>query len=340
MDPLVSVIVPVYNVLPYLHEALDSLIGQTYRELEIILIDDGSTDGSGDVCDEYAERDQRIIVIHQENKGLSAARNIGLDRANGDFIAFLDPDDAFHSEFIEKLLFSMINEDADMSLCKISVHYSTEIMVFSPSNRKLPLINAGTYNRSSVLNALITCKMNVAVWNKLYRKSLWESIRFYEGHVYEDVEIAYKICSQINKLCVIQESLYNHRKRHGSITMDYSYRNLDDAFQSVIRTESFVSSKVPAIFSNEQQLCFRKTLIKTILGCYYKSNKVTGIPKCKYRAKLRQQIIDTGKKYNVIEYEFQIRMAYSMVCKCPLLFDLCYPSYKFLIDCYRKIFVL
>ncbi len=96
MDPLVSVIVPVYNVLPYLQEALDSLIGQTYRELEIILIDDGSTDGSGDVCDEYAERDQRINVIHQENKGLSAARNVGLDEANGDYIAFLDPDDAFH----------------------------------------------------------------------------------------------------------------------------------------------------------------------------------------------------------------------------------------------------
>lgn len=134
MNPLVSVIVPVYNVLPYLKESLDSLIGQSYQDLEVILIDDGSTDDSGKLCDEYANHDKRILVIHQENKGLSAARNIGLDKANGEYIAFLDSDDAFHCCFIEKLLSSIISKDADIALCKFSDYYSTKIMdLYSPN---------------------------------------------------------------------------------------------------------------------------------------------------------------------------------------------------------------
>ena len=337
MDPLVSVIVPVYNVLPYLHEALDSLIGQTYRELEIILIDDGSTDGSGEVCDGYAERDQRICVIHQENKGLSAARNIGLDRANGNYIAFLDPDDAFHSESIEKLLSSMIHENADMALCKYSIQHTTEKMEWSSSDKLQPLIAAGIYDRSPVLDALITGNLNVNVWNKLYKKSLWESIRFYEGHVYEDNDIAYQIYSHIDKLCVIQESLYNHRKRPGSITMDYSYRNIDDAFQAIMRTESFIMANVPVLFSREQLLSFQQNLIKNILVCYFRSKKVTEVPKREYRAKLRQQIIEAGDKYDINRFSFQVRLAYYMLCKCPMLFDLCFPCYRIMVSIKRKI---
>lgn len=107
-SPLVSVIVPVYNVKPYLNEALDSVINQTYRNQEIILIDDGSTDGSGEICDEYATRDNRIKVIHQTNQGLSAARNAGLDIMHGSVISFLDSDDAFHPQMIEIMLHEMI----------------------------------------------------------------------------------------------------------------------------------------------------------------------------------------------------------------------------------------
>jgi glycosyltransferase involved in cell wall biosynthesis len=337
MDPLVSVIVPVYNVLPYLHEALDSLIGQTYRELEIILIDDGSTDGSGDVCDEYAERDQRINVIHQENKGLSAARNVGLDRANGGFIAFLDPDDAFHSEFIEIMLSSMIRENVDIALCKYSIQYTTEKMTWSSTDKKQPLINSGIYDRPTVLDVLVKGNINVSVWNKIYRKDLWNSIRFYEGHVHEDIDNAYSIFSNINKLFVVQDSLYIHRKRPGSITMDYSYRNIDDAFQSVIRTESFINANVPSIFSEKQQLCFQQTLIMNILNCYYRSKKVTGVSKHEYRTKLRQQIIKTGEKYDLSVFCFKVRLAYSMIRKCPLFFDLCYPCYRFLVKIFRKV---
>ena len=103
MDPLVSVIVPVYNVYPFLQEALDSVIGQTYTRLEILLVDDGSTDGSGEICEAYAGKDPRVRVIHQNNLGISAARNRALDTASGEILAFMDPDDSFDIRFIEEL---------------------------------------------------------------------------------------------------------------------------------------------------------------------------------------------------------------------------------------------
>ena len=111
-------VVPVYNVRPYLVEALDSVLAQTYRNLEVIVVDDGSTDGSGEVCDDFAERDSRFRVIHQENRGLSMARNVGLDVATGEAIAFLDSDDAYRPTFIECLASSMACVDADVVICE------------------------------------------------------------------------------------------------------------------------------------------------------------------------------------------------------------------------------
>ena len=116
-DPLISVIIPVYNVAPYLREAVDSAINQTYRNLEIIMVDDGSTDGSGDICDEYASRDPRITVIHQKNCGSSSARNAGLDRATGEYIAFLDSDDAYDLSFIRTMIDVAFRENSDIVEC-------------------------------------------------------------------------------------------------------------------------------------------------------------------------------------------------------------------------------
>ena len=131
MEGLVSVIIPVYNVRPYLNEALDSVLDQSYENLEIIIIDDGSTDGSSELCDEYGKKDARICVIHQDNRGLSAARNAGLDHMTGDLVAFLDSDDAYDPEYILTMLSAMypqnaaFSEPVDVVVCKYTVHYST-----------------------------------------------------------------------------------------------------------------------------------------------------------------------------------------------------------------------
>ena len=119
MEPLVSVIIPVYNVRPYLREALESVLGQTYRNLEILIINDGSNDGSEAVCDEYEKKDPRITVVHQENKGLSTARNVGLNRRTGDYVAFLDPDDAFHPDMIWILMGALRRNGAKIAVCGI-----------------------------------------------------------------------------------------------------------------------------------------------------------------------------------------------------------------------------
>lgn len=131
ITPVISVIIPVYNVAPYLREALNSVVNQTYYSLEILVIDDGSTDGSGSICDEY-KTDSRVTVIQQPNRGLSNARNTGLDAATGDFIAFLDPDDAWHLSFIEELFFAIT--DADIVVSRYTINQAVGVYRFHTGN--------------------------------------------------------------------------------------------------------------------------------------------------------------------------------------------------------------
>lgn len=153
---LVSVIIPVYNVLPFIKEALDSVVQQTYKNLEIILIDDGSTDGSGLICEKYKQEDHRIIVIHQNNQGLSAARNIGLQIMSGEVVVFLDSDDAFHPTFIEMMMEAKNENDADIVISKyISLKTSKKMLNMTSNRGSGPAIRAGSYDRIDALCALI-----------------------------------------------------------------------------------------------------------------------------------------------------------------------------------------
>ena len=208
----VSVIVPVYNVKEYLRESLDSLLVQTYRNLEILVVDDGSTDGSGKICDEYTRKDARIQVVHQENQGLSGARNTAMDLMTGELVMFLDPDDAYHPEMIWKMVETLCREQADMVLCKFSVHRTLQKMNPNGSGmRRLPSAPEGKYDRVSALQALASERFNYSVWNRIYRRKLWDGIRFPQGHVYEDVVVDYRILDRINSLYVLDDELYFQR---------------------------------------------------------------------------------------------------------------------------------
>lgn len=171
----VSVIIPVFNVHPYLIEALDSVRNQTYDNLEIVLIDDGSTDGSEKICDEYAYIDNRIKLIHQHNKGLSAARNVGLEIMTGDAVAFLDPDDKFHPDYINLMLTALQNYNADIVICKAAAKHTLGEMVWD-SKEIYSDTPDGLFDRKSSLQLHADGKINDGVWNKLYRKELWEKI--------------------------------------------------------------------------------------------------------------------------------------------------------------------
>lgn len=230
---MVSVIVPVYNVEQYLKEAIESIIGQTYKDIEIILVDDGSTDKSGNICDEYKEKDDRIKVIHQENKGLSGARNSGLDVCAGEFVAFLDSDDALASDAIEKWVEVFEKTGADIVESNYAIYKGDkpmdETMLPKLPKRIAPNDNSeGLYTYKEAL--LLQCfgKIGKNVWNKLYRRHIWDKIRFPEGQNYEDVDIILQVLGEAEKVYILDDKLVMHRKRKGSITDTNSEKNKKD----------------------------------------------------------------------------------------------------------------
>ncbi len=204
-EPKVSIIVPVYNVEACLSECVESLLAQTYGNLEIILIDDGSTDNSGSLCNELARKDKRIKVVHQANKGLSGARNTGLETSTGIYLAFVDSDDTVKPDFIRSLL-----KAAETSMSAIVVcGYNDE----TPSSAVL--------SGEEATVRLLTRQENLDIltWNKLYRKSLFSrKIRFPEGKIHEDNLTTYKLYAKAERICFIDKSLYCYRAREDSIT--------------------------------------------------------------------------------------------------------------------------
>ena len=222
MRPLISVIVPVYNVEAYLEECADSLLQQTLREIEIILVDDGSTDSSGQICDRYAARDPRIRVIHQENGGLSAARNRGIDLAQADCVMFVDSDDWVAPDYCRKPWEAMQKSGADLVFFGFrTVKKGLDRVVSYP---------AGPRTKDQALE-----KAHCYAWNKLYRKELFDTIRFPLGRYHEDIAIMYDVLEHANGICGIPDVLYFYRRREGSITVAKSEKQRKDFFEMNIR---------------------------------------------------------------------------------------------------------
>lgn len=314
--PLVSVIIPVYNVAPYLREALDSVIGQTYRKLEILIIDDGSTDESGDICDEYAF-DSRAHIIHQENRGLSNARNAGLDRMTGELVCFLDPDDAYESMFVERMVDSMKSGRPDMVVCGYSI-YSTIGRMPDAGERRMRKgirgapIKEGEYTRNDALRALVDGGLNASVWNKLYRKSLWDNTRFPDGRNYEDMDTLYRVLDICVSIRMIDCTLYKHRERPGSITHTHTRENYDDYLRASAHFYRYVKAHTPQVFSEAQlkRFCLSRLNLMIINFASYAGDR-------EHRQYIRDKIIKMARQ--IENWRFRSRMAYGMVCYCPWL---------------------
>jgi glycosyltransferase involved in cell wall biosynthesis len=206
MNYKISVIIPAYNVLPYIRKSLDSVVNQTYKNLEIILIDDGSTDGTGAICDEYAQKDSRITVIHQQNAGLSAARNVGIERSEGEWIAFLDSDDWVEPQMYEILLKVAQENDADISTCKSRKCYLGENEPLAQDDGQVTVLTT-----DDIIAGLRTQeKVRFEVWNKLWRRSLIDNVRFKVGQIYEDVYFDRTLFFKANKMVFINTTLHNY----------------------------------------------------------------------------------------------------------------------------------
>ena len=221
-EPLVSVIVPVYNVEKYLKRCVESILAQTYKNLEIILIDDGSTDGSGKMCDKWKEKDERVEVYHKQNGGLSDARNYGLDRAKGKYIILIDSDDYVADGYVEKLLKNMLDYKCDIATC------GEVLFVNNISKSKNDIKIEKMASKEALEKMLYQSELNNSAWGKLYKKELFDGIRYPYGKIYEDIGTTYRLIMTSDSIIVSDEELYYYRQRKDAISKaDFSRNTLD-----------------------------------------------------------------------------------------------------------------
>ncbi|MPQ43968.1 glycosyltransferase [Clostridium tarantellae] len=228
----VSVIVPVYNVEQYLGECLNSIANQTLKEIEIIVVNDGATDGSGKIIDEYAKKHENIKVVNQKNSGLSAARNSGIREAKGKYLMFIDSDDFIDLYTIEKLYNRAEKYNCPLVICDLQLYWNKE------KNKKYNNLKEDEekiYNSTELYEILLSRKMNCQVMNKLYRRDIWveNNLSFEEGAYYEDIIPTFKVMSTYKKAMFINESMYKYRMREGSITASSSPKKVEDLVRAV-----------------------------------------------------------------------------------------------------------
>lgn len=216
---LVSVIIPIYNSEKYLEECLDSIINQTYRNLEILLVDDGSTDSSALICDKYAQEDKRITVFHVENGGVGRARNIGLENAKGDYIYFADSDDFFYKEAIESLLSGIEKTGADIAIGDYFLmdHDGTNIKNPHEMERIIGTEECKVISEETFWKYVTNCNIIVFPQSKLYAGNIWKNNRFKEGMINEDHNALPDIMSCVKSIVCVNVKLFNYRIHNDSI---------------------------------------------------------------------------------------------------------------------------
>lgn len=225
LEKLISIIIPVYKVEKYLSKCLDSVLAQTYKNLEIILVDDGSPDACGEICDQYAQRDSRVNVFHKPNGGVSSARNAGLDRASGEYIYFVDGDDYIEPNLCQRVVELLELHDADIVTfdCWRVTEEGTRL-------GGTETISDGLIVPEAALAELMKGHINNYSWNKIYRRYIFDDIRFPEGRVWEDVAISYKVLLKARRIYCCNERLYYYLQRKDSITGRITAQALRDLF--------------------------------------------------------------------------------------------------------------
>lgn len=293
MNELISVVVPIYNVEKYISRCINSIINQTYKNLEIILVDDGSTDKCPLICDNYLNFDKRIKVIHKNNGGLSDARNSGIEIAQGEYIIFIDSDDYVDNKMIEILYKTIKNENCDIAIC--NYYMVDEISLKKKSISKLKEKVRIVYGKEKFDYLYNEYKMlSVVAWNKLYKKEIFKDIRYPLGKLNEDEYIICDILSKANRIAFIKDSLYYYVQRSNSIIHSFNMKRFD----------ILDSIKDRAIFfknNGDVENCMSTKLLEylltlNLLADYYNSNlrnKAFEMDKVKRIYHLRNEI----KKY-------------------------------------------
>lgn len=247
-SPMVSIIIPIYNVEKYLRECVDSVIGQTYRNLQIILVDDGSTDSCGQICDAYSSRDARVVVVHKDNGGLSDARNAGVPLAAGEFTLYLDSDDYLEPNAVEILIASQKNTGADIVLGNFYYTY--------PDHEKAATAwqkSDMTLDNKQAMEALIDGRIETFAWGKLIRREIALAHLFPKGKVFEDHYWTHFIFADAAKVALIAQPLIHYRQRENSISYTFDEKRLD-ILDGWMNRKTFLEACYPELL----EICYKR----------------------------------------------------------------------------------
>ena len=252
----ISVIIPVYNVQDYLARCVDSVLAQTYKDLEIILVDDGSHDTSGDICDEYDLKYRFVRVIHKSNGGLSDARNAGLDVAQGEYVTFIDADDYVHPNFAETLIDTIKKTGAQIAACTWQELKDGD----TPRMVRLEKASCKTYSQQEAINTVFyQGALNHSACSRIFERQLFDDLRFPEGALYEDLAVIYPLLRKVDKVALLKAPMYYYMHRAGSIITTMSLRRtqvLDhlEALEQQVTEEA--PQYLPAVRSRHLSACF------------------------------------------------------------------------------------
>lgn len=280
-NELVSIIVPVYNVAEYVEVCIKSLVSQTYENIEIFLVDDGSTDASGEICKEWAARDSRIVYIQKANGGAASARNAALERCRGIYITFVDSDDYIDDNYIEVLYAAIVENGADISICG----WKNETGI-APAKADTVKGN-NFYSKTEAMNKLLYQEeFDTAMWAKLYKAQLFKKIRFPEGNIYEDIAIIYKVFDLVEKVSYVDYKGYHYLLRESGTTLKKFSLKKMDLIDVVEEMEEYILERCP-----EVQRAMRSKFVRANFHIYLQ------IPREKEFASERERIEKNINKY-------------------------------------------
>lgn len=252
----VSVIVPVYNVEGYLSECLDSLLNQTLPDVEIICVNDGSTDRSGEILNDYARKNSNIVLINQPNQGQSAARNNAVTRAKGKYITFVDSDDFVDSNMLQKMFQVAEDNDCPLVICDCLLYWTNKTAKFNSTEK---FREGVIYDKSYIYKSYLDVSINTIACCKLYKREIWldNKIMFPTGQIYEDILLSFQVVHYYGKAMFVKDSFYKYRMRDGSSVSTPSPKKVQELVNAIVNVNDFVKCFVePFPELNKYLMCF------------------------------------------------------------------------------------
>lgn len=283
----ISVIVPIYNIDEYIGACINSILNQTFKEFELILVDDGSTDDSGNICDFYKGVDERIIVVHKENGGLSDARNTGIEYASGEFLCFIDGDDFISEEALRSMHNSIIDTDSDISICNMVRYYSGgDTENFYKPIEKMNVLKE--YDRFETLNQPSVC-------NKMFKRTLFNNVRFPLRKYYEDTFIYHELLFNAKQVVLTGKCSYYYRSRRGSILYESYSKKYFDFVEAVYWRAKFLDENNIHKYADEAYLHLYSSLVNVYNNMDLDGNEtkeLINISKLRYNSVFKRIIKD------------------------------------------------